>query len=168
MKYLCTCLCILSTIGIYGTHAQQISPLFQFMSANSPITRPVEFRNIATRIVLPFLKYVPGLLARHLGSIPKYMVSSFNKNEGSSYSFNSLSVFSKLRSEALDTKLYHNGESLLIQSSFDHHINPYSLYFLKNKILGEDSKIVLRDCGAEHNILNNEDALKIVSTFLLR
>lgn len=132
------------------------------------ISPPVEFRNISTRIILPFLKYVPGLLARHLGSIPKYMVSSFNKNEGSSYSLNSLSVFSKLRSEVLDTKLYPSGESLLIQSSFDHHINPYSLYFLKNKILGENSRIVLRDWGAEHNILNNEDALKIVSTFLLR
>lgn len=131
------------------------------------ISPPVEFRNFGTRVMLPLLGYIPESIARHLGSIAKTRVSDGGYDASSVYSINLLTIMSKIRREVLNQEIDFNGPSLLIQSTFDHHINPYSLYYLRNNLLGDQAKIVLRDWGKSHNILDLEDAVSIISNFIL-
>jgi esterase/lipase len=130
------------------------------------ISPPMEFRNLGTRVILPLLKYIPASIAKYLGSLPKHITTRKQVVKDSYYTLNELVVFSKLRDSVLQTKLHFPRPSLLIQSSFDHHINPYSLYYLRNKILGDKARIVLRDWGAEHSLVENEDASLVISNFL--
>ncbi len=131
------------------------------------VSPPVEFRNFGTRVILPLLGYIPESIARHLGSIAKTRVSDGGYDASSAYSINLLTILSKLRREVLNQEIDFKGRTLLIQSTFDHHINPYSLYYLKSKLLGDEAKIVLRDWGRSHNILDSEDAVSIISNFIV-
>lgn len=129
------------------------------------ISPSIEFRNLGTRTLLPLFGYIPGIISRHLGSILKSTVSVGNYNASSAYTVNSVSILSKLRREVLRSAENVDVPCLLIQSSYDHHINPYSLYVLKNKIFGDKAKIALRDWGRSHNILDSDDAISIISNF---
>lgn len=131
------------------------------------VSPPIEFRNWGTRVLLPLFRFIPGFITRHLGTIRKSSVSNGGYDASSTYSFNTLSIMSKLRREVLSGKYSYSSPSLLIQSSYDHHINPYSLYALKNEILGDHAKIVLRDWGKSHNVLDSEDAISIISNFIV-
>ncbi len=132
------------------------------------VSPPIEFRTSLGRNVLPLLAYLPDRIAKALGSIPKSRASDGFYEEGSYYTINSLSILAKLRKMILNMDMRFPTPSLLIQSSYDHHMNPHSLYILKETLFSENSTVVIQDWGACHNILELDAVVEIVSNFIMR
>src|SRR5690606_21290375 len=91
------------------------------------VSPAIEFRSIKSRIFMPVLSYLPNFISKYLGSIPKSYVSAEHSKNDLRYTVNLLCILSQLRREIIRSEINFKGPSLLIQSSFDHHINPYSL-----------------------------------------
>lgn len=130
------------------------------------LSPPIDFRLLVPRLSMSVLSILPEFIAGLLGSVPKNLVSVGEHEEGDSYTINMLSILAKLRQEILDQEINYQGRVLLIQSTYDHHLSPSSLYKIKNILPNANIQVEARDWGKEHGLVEMEEVIGMIGSFI--